>query len=324
MIGRRGFLKTSLSFAGLSGLSGGLAAPFVSRAAAQTGPLTLIVPGPEGSRSGIVGRTLGRALQQEAQRPVEVVAVENPREGYLMLAAAAPNGSTIGLIGADMPALNRGIGGSPPVGSVAPIALIAEDPAGIHVRADAPWRSAAEVAAHIRAQPGSLKASGAGRHAVWHLSAQRWVAASRVPGAPLPWDAAASPAEAAGALVAGGPDIVICSVPEVRSSPAGKRIRTLAIMSPSRNPRYPDVAALGETGVGLRAGWWRGVVAPAGADPRFIAQMQASVQLATASASYRQELTRRGFRLTWQPAGSFRGFLAAEDRAVAAAVRTIG
>ena len=120
---------------------------------------------------------------------VDVVAVDSPREGYQMLASAPPDGSTYGLIGADMSALNRGIGGSPGVDSIVPIALTSVDPAGIHVRRDATWRNAGDLVASAKAGTTPIKASGSGRQAVWHLSAHRLIAAAGARAGALAWSA---------------------------------------------------------------------------------------------------------------------------------------
>lgn len=319
---RRFFLKASGGLA-LSAAGLGLVAGTFPVRAQVSGGLTLIVPGPGGSRSGLAGRMLGSALQRELGEAVEVIPVDSPREGYMMLASAPTNGRTFGLIGADMPALNRGIGNSPGVGSIAPVAMLSIDPAGIHVRRDAPWRNAGEMIASLRSTPRSLKASGAGRHAVWHISAQRWMMASGASAGALTWQAAANPAEAVDELAAGGPDIVVCSIPEVRASPQAKQVRTLAVMRSARSARYPEVAAVRESGPAISAGWWRGVAGPRGIDGQHIARMQSALQRVSASAAYRADMARRGFTLEWAGAGQFAQFIAREDRAMAAAIRAM-
>ena len=278
---------------------------------------------PGAGRSGLAGRLIGSALQKELGAAVEVVAVDSPREGYLMLASAPANGTTFGLIGADMPALNRGIGGSPGTDAVTPIALLSEDPAGIHVRRDAPWKSAGDVMASARSSPGRLKASGAGRFAVWHISAQRWMTAARAGSGALSWDAAPNPAAAAEELASGGPDIVVCSIPEIRATPFASRIKTVAVMSAGRSARYGQVPTLAESGVHIRAGWWRGVAGPRGLDAGHVARMQAALQRVHASAAFRQEMSRRGYSLAWAGSSQFARFVASEDRAMAAAIRSM-
>lgn len=322
VIKRRSFLKSISSFCIAS--SSPLLAPAILRAQGSSGPITLIVAGPGGARSGLAGRILSAALQKELGRPVNLVDYDSPREGYLRLAAAEPDGTTYGIIGADMPALNRGIGGSPGIGSFTPIALLSEDPAGIHVRREAPWRSVAELTASIRSTPGRLKASGAARHAVWHLSAERWTATAKAGAAALPWEAAPNPAAAAENLVAGGPDIVVCSTPEIRATPFAPSIRTLALMSQGRLARYPEIAALAESGIRVRAGWWRGVAGPRGLSGQQVAQMQAVFQRVNASEDYRRQMIRRGFSPTWAGGTQFARFIATEDQAMAAAIRGLG
>ena len=295
-----------------------------SRAVAASGTIRLIVPGPGGARSGVAGRLLGAALQKELGGEVDVIAVDSPREGYLMLASARPDGSTYGLIGADMSALNRGIGGSPGVDSITPIAMTSVDPAGIHVRRDAPWRDAGELVAIAKAGTAPIKASGSGRQAVWHLSAHRLIAAAGGRAAALAWSASGTVADAAEMLDAGGTDIVVCSIPEVRATTYASRLRTLAVMSDRRSSRYPEVAAIAESGVKLSAGWWRGVAAPRGLDAQQTARMQAAVQRAIAGEAFRTDMVRRGYNLAWAGSAEFARFVTSEDQATAEAMRAIG
>ena len=95
-------------------------------------------------------------------------------------------------------------------------------------------------------------------------------------------------------------------------------------MASRRNGRYPEIATLAEAGVGVRAGWWRGVAAPRGISPQNVARMQAALQRVHASPAYRSEMARRGFALSWAGSAEFGQFIAREDRAVAVAIQAIG
>ena len=102
------------------------------------------------------------------------------------------------------------------------------------------------------------------------------------------------------------------------------RLRTLAVMSDRRSSRYPEVATVGESGIKLSAGWWRGVAAPRGIDAQHAARMQAAVQRAVAGETFRHEMVRRGYNLTWAGSAQFASFVASEDKAAAAAIAVIG
>ncbi len=54
--------------------------------------------------------------------------------------------------------------------SYTPIGLVNADPAGVQVRADAPYKTVGDLLAAIKANPGKLKASGTGQGGIWHLA----------------------------------------------------------------------------------------------------------------------------------------------------------
>jgi tripartite-type tricarboxylate transporter receptor subunit TctC len=285
---------------------------------------TLIVPAPGGSRTGVAGRILAASLERELGRPIEVLNTDGPAQGYELLAAAPPDGSTIGLVAADLAALHWAGKTDVRPQSVTPLALFNEDPAGIHVRRDARWQNARELAASIRSAQGRMNASGAGRAAIWHVSTHRWMTASGLGPSALPWEPAAGPAAAAEILVAGGPDVVVCSVPEIRTTRFAKDIKTLAVMARGRSRRYPEIAALAEAGVPVRAGLWRGVAAPKGTPPQVAGRVTAALRRAYAGASFRREMFRRGFGLAWAETAEFAQFMDKEDRVIGSALRAIG
>ena len=319
---RRAFLALA-GTAGLAGCAGMPGAAFLSEGTRERS-VTLIVPAPAGSRTGLVGRILAASLQRELARPIDILNVEGAGAAYQILASASPTGSVFGLVAADIATLHAA--GPTPLGpqSVTALALLNEDPAGIHVRGSASWRSAEELTASIRAAPGRLQASGAGRRAIWHLSAHRWMTASGLGASALPWEPAPSPVMAAEALVAGEVDVVVCSVPEIRASPGIKAIKTLAVMARGRSQRYPGIATLAERGVRLRSGLWRGVAGPRGLPPELAAGMTAALRRVYAGEAFRRQMFRRGFGLTWAEGAQFAQFVETESRAMGPALRAIG
>lgn len=296
--------------------------PLVS--ASQQRTTTLIVPGPAASRSGHAGRIVAEALSKQLRAPVTVVNTDTPQQGYALLAAALPDGRTLGLVGADVTLLHwRGLSAQTP-GSFTPLALLSEDPAGIHVRADAHWTSARQLTNAMGANPGKYKVSGAGQGAIWHMSTVRWVQASGRGAGSLTWIPSTNPATAAEELVLGGPDIVVCSVPEIRTTPLRRQIKTLAIMSGRRNPRYPDVSALSETSPPTRAGFWRGVCGPDGMSRTVANRMTAALRAAYSDATLSRQMYRKGFARTWTEGEAFGTFMAREDAIMRMSLRRSG
>ena len=116
-------------------------------------------------------------------------------------------------------------------------------PAGIQVRADAPYKTVKDLLAAIKANPGKLKASGTGQGGIWH---------SRIAGMLRDLEDRSGDAcrgcrrngAAPGLqdLVAGGVDIAPCSLPEARSLIDAGKVKSLAIMADKPSALYPERA----------------------------------------------------------------------------------
>lgn len=310
-LSRRSFLVATAS--------GALVFPGAVRAATE---IRLLVPGDAGSRTGRIGRMIATGLAAELGTPIEIVNFDEPAYAYEMLSQATADGRTLGLVAADLATLHwRGLSTVRP-GGLTPLALMATDPAGIHVRAGDVIKTYRELAADLKSRPGARRISGAGRGAIWHLAATRWQ--QKVGGGVLPWSAASNPREAISNLVAGDVDIVVCSLPEARGTSQHRAIKTLGVMSSRRCVPYPEVPALSESGVQLNAGIWRGIAAPPNLPAAVRTQLANALSKAYVNSGVAGEAHRRGFSLSWADSRAFGSFMAREDEAMGSALRVAG
>ena len=126
-------------------------------------------------------------------------------------------------------------------------------------------------------------------------------------------------------LVAGGIDIVTCSIPEARAMLDAKRARSLAIMAETRHPNFPDVPTLGEAlGLNHQTGAWRGIAAPRGLPAEQTATLIAALDRAYKSKQYVDFMNSRGFGMVWAPGVEFAAMMAESDKAMGAAMRAAG
>lgn len=318
--------RSFLALAGATSVSSLIPSEFASRSAsaATEDAIELIVPAGAASRTGIAGQLVAAALERELGRPVKVINIQQPGQGYEMLAAAPPDGRTFGLVAADLVSLNTGGTSAIGPGNVTPLGLLNEDPAGIHVRKDAPWRRASAVIDAAQSNGGTLKASGAGRKAIWHVSVERWAMASGLGAENVDWESARNASVAAQNLVVGGTDVVVCSVPEIRMAPSVASIKTLAIMGRSRHPRYPGIPTLKEQGLALRAGLWRGVAAPPGLPAPIARKMTAALRNIASASTFKRPMLRRGFGLAFADGSEFADYMAEEQADYEVAMAAIG
>src|SRR4029453_16585741 len=71
--------------------------------------------------------------------------------------------------------------------SYTPIGLVNMDPAGLQVRADAPYKNVNDLVAAVKANPGKFKASGTGQGGIWHLALAGMLQDMKVDPASVPW-----------------------------------------------------------------------------------------------------------------------------------------
>ncbi len=310
-LSRRSFLALTAT--------GAIVFPGAARGAAE---INLLVPGDAGSRTGRLGRMFAAGLAAQSGGPVEIVNFEQPADAYLQLSKAQPDGRTLSIVTADITVLHwRGLSGVRPSG-LTPLAMLATDPAGIHVRASDQIKTYRDLVADLKARPGQRRISGSGRGAIWHLAATRW---QQKAGIGLhPWVAAGSPREAIAELAAGETDIVVCSLPEARGTTQARAVNTIAVMNSHRSVAYPGVPALSEAGVSLDAGWWRGIAGPPGLPAVARTQLAGMMSKAYVRSGLASEAHARGFSLAWADGIAFGRFMAREDEAMGAAMRAAG
>src|SRR5687768_5079942 len=146
-----------------------------------------------------------------------------------------------------------------------PLALVNEDPAAVTVRADAEWADLGALIEEIKANPGKLKASGTGQGGIWHLAIAGLLKEQGIDPSALPWVPSQGAAPGMQDLVAGGVDVVPCSIPEARAMIDAGKARPLAVMDASPPALYPKVPTLKqELGSNWQIAAWRVIAAPKG------------------------------------------------------------
>ena len=328
-VSRREFLAatSAAGAAAACGTAGATLAQAVSlEDNSQDRSLQLIVPGPAGGRNDLVGRAVAGVLAKVLGEPVSIVNPEGASLGaHSAIAAASPDGRTLGLITVDIATMRwRGLTQLSHK-DYTPLALVSEDPAAIHVNADGPFADVRKLLAHIRANPGRLKVSGVGRGSIWHLSTAGWLATAGLDAGAVSWVAAEGAAAALHDLARGLVDAVVCSVPEVRATPDVKTTRSLTVMARQRHLRYPEVPTLREaTGLRYAASAWRGVAGPKGLPRKTAARLVCALEEAWSTNEFKDSMKQGGFRRVWSSAKDFAAFMEAEDKRLGRTVQAIG
>lgn len=298
-----------------------------SRADYPNRPLTMIVPWAAGGGTDAVARVIATLLEKDLGTPVNVVNRTGGSGvvGHQAIASAAPDGYTIGVITAEI-AMMRHQGLTELSGeSFTPLGLVNLDAAAIQVRDDAPYRTLGDLMEAIRANPGKLKASGTAQGGIWHLALAGLLDEQRIAPSSIVWVPSSGNAAALLDLVAGGVDVVAGSHPEGRSLIDARKVRSLAILDDQPSALYPDVPtarqAIGST---WTLAVWRGIGAPKNLPADVERRLQDAVKHAFDSQEYRDFSTSRGFGARWAGPAAFASLMAAADKQMGAAMKTVG
>src|SRR5256885_3199440 len=195
-------------------------------------PITLIVPWGAGGGTDATARIIGSLLEKELGQPVNVVNRTGGSGvvGHQAIASAAPDGYTIGMITVEIAMMHWQALPEPSGASFTPIGLVNTDPAGLQVRADAPYKNVSELVAAVKANPGKYKASGTGQGGIWHLAIAGMLKDLKVDPTAVPWVPSNGAAPGLQDLVAGGVEIVRCSLSEARLLSDAGKVTSLAVM----------------------------------------------------------------------------------------------
>jgi tripartite-type tricarboxylate transporter receptor subunit TctC len=290
-------------------------------------PVQLIVPWGAGGGTDATARIIGTLLEKELKQPFSVVNRTGGSGvvGHDAIAKAAADGYTIGMITVEITMMHH-VGLTPLKHTdYTPIGLVNADPAGVTVRADAPYKSVKDLLAAIKANPGKLKASGTGQGGIWHLAIAGLLVDQGIAPTALPWVPSQGAAPGMQDLIAGGVDVVPCSIPEARAMIDAGKARPLAIMDANPPSLYPKVPTLkSELGTNWQIAAWRVIAAPKGIPADVHKTLTTALKKVYDSKDYKDFMAKQGYGTVWaDPAGTTK-FMEDSDKNLGAALKAVG
>jgi tripartite-type tricarboxylate transporter receptor subunit TctC len=326
MIGRR-HLAASLA-AAVAATAGVLGAPRAALAAYPERPITMVCPWGAGGGTDATARIVSSLLEKELGVPVNVVNRTGGSGvvGHSAIATAQPDGYTLGIITVEIGMMHWQGLTELTSKDYTPLALFNEDPAGLQVRADAPYPDAKALLEAVKgAQKGELKASGTGQGGIWHLALAGMLQAAGMPPDQVQWVPSQGAAPGLQDLVAGGVEIVPSSVPEAKSLIDAGRVKSLAVMAPARNPAFADVPTLEEaTGLKWTIGAWRGFAGPKGLPQEVVDRLVPALARVYESKDFKDFMAQRGFGTIYLAPAEFERFMAERDASLGEVMKGLG
>jgi tripartite-type tricarboxylate transporter receptor subunit TctC len=290
-------------------------------------PIQLIVPWGAGGGTDATARIIASLMEKELKQPINVVNRTGGSGvvGHDAIAKSPADGYTIGLITVEIAMMHHvGLTALTPA-DYTPIGLVNADPAGIHVRVDSPYKNTKDLLAAIKANPGKFKASGTGQGGIWHLAIAGLLKDQGIDPAALPWVPSNGAAPGLQDMVAGGVEVVPCSVPEARAMIDAGKVRALAIMDANPPALYPNVPTLQkELGTGWSMAAWRVIAAPKGIPADVQRTLGATLKKVYDSKEYKDFMASRGFGVIWADAPEAAKFMAKADTDLGATLKAVG
>jgi len=260
-------------------------------------PIKLIVTVPPGGAADFIARLLASKLSASMGQPV-VVENKAGASGTLasdFVAKAAPDGYTL----LQSSITTHGIGPHlmaklpyDPVGSFAPVTMLASLPLIMTVNADLKVNTLAEFLALARERPGKLAFASSGNGGAPHMAGELLKVSASVDMLHAPYRGS-GPAVAD--LVGGQVQVMFDGAPSLLPHITSGKLRTLAAASPRRNPLLPQVPTFAELGMpAVNVALWYGLMAPAGTPPEIIARISREVNQALKSADVVERFAAQG------------------------------
>jgi tripartite-type tricarboxylate transporter receptor subunit TctC len=320
-------IRSIFTLAGVAAVALGALGGAPAQAEYPDRPITLIVPWGAGGGTDATGRILASMMQEELGVPVNVVNRTGGSGvvGHSAIATAAPDGYTLGVVTVEIGMMHWQGLTDLTYQDYTPLVLYNADPAGLQVRADSEWASAQDVLDAVKAEPGTYKSSGTGQGGIWHLALAGMLQEAGIAPDAAPWVPSQGAAPGLQDLVAGGVDIVTCSVPEAQALLEAGRVKSLAVMSEERNPAFPDVPTLEEaTGLAWTVAAWRGIAGPKDMPQEVSDKLVPLLKQIWDSQQFRDFMAQRGFGLVWRDPQGFEQWMAESDASLGSVMKAVG
>lgn len=257
--------------------------------------LRIIAPVPPGGAVDLLVRAMADQMRQSLGKPV---LVENrPGAGGLLgtklASQAAPDGYTLAYVHSGLVTVQAMNPKLDLLKEFRMVARLTHGPFGLAVRADSPYKTAQDLFAAVRAQPGKLTYGSGGVGSPAHLAVEHLE--ERLPGFKalhVPYKAAI---ETVNAIMGGQVDFTISVLGTLTPLVQSGKLRLLAVTGRGRLPQFADVPTLTEAAVpGYVFEPWGALAVPAGTPDAVVDRIFQLLPAAMDSAPVKEIILKGG------------------------------
>jgi len=289
-------------------------------------PIRVIVPYPPGDAADILARLIGSKMQERLGQPV---VVENRpgasgQIGMVILKDAPADGYTIGV----------GQAGNMVVGphtykkiaydalrDFAPVALLATNYLAVVANPNVPFKSAAEMVAWAKANPGKLTLATNGEGGFPHLAFENLAGMGGFTFQHIPYKGAA---QIITDIIGGQVQIGIGAYTSLSPHVNAGRVRLIAVTNPVKVPNKPELPIFADAVPGYDSRGWFGYLAPAKTPPKIVALLNREINRAMMMPDVKEKLTAIGLTVVAETPESFAQTLRSDYEKYGKLIRTIG
>ena len=278
-------------------------------------PVRLIVPFPAGSATDTVSRILTQKL---GARLGQQVVVENRpgasgNIGVDMVAKAAPDGYTLGLITASTHGVAPALGTKLPYDTIKdfkPVSMVGAAPYVLVMYPGIPAKTISELVALAKTKPGQFNYGSAGIASVAHLAAALFANETGVELTHIPYK---SSAQSSIDMITGRLDMQFATVAPTLQNINDGKLRALATTGRKRVHVLPDVPTMIEAGVkDYDVALWFAYVVPAGTPDAIAARLNREMTAILSEPVTAEALRKQGFEPEPGPADAVTGRITSE------------
>jgi tripartite-type tricarboxylate transporter receptor subunit TctC len=311
--------------AGSAGLASAVL-PALAQSAWPTRPIRIVVPYTAGGFTDQMARLVQVGLQRSLGQPVVIdnKPGANSIIGVDAVAKAAPDGYTFGVVIAAYAANTTLYPKLPysPTKDLVGVSLMGVSPLLAAVNNNAPFKTAQELVAYAKANPGKVSFGSSGTGSAAHLTTELMKALTKTFMVHIPYRGAVP----AFTDLLGGQIQLFLDAPTglIQPGKAG-RVRLIGVAGDKRLPAIPDVPTFIEQGFpGLLGSTWASMIAPAGTPRDIVQRMSDEVSRIIRSEETRAKLDAMGTFAEGSTPEACDAFIASETTKWAKVIKDAG
>jgi tripartite-type tricarboxylate transporter receptor subunit TctC len=289
-------------------LTGAMGSQALAQGAFPQREVTIVVPFNPGGASDMTARIIAKGMERELGKPVVVVnkAGGSGGVGMSQVARSPADGYTMSYIPVEL-VMHKAL----KLSDLEPttFAFVGQTtvvPAALTVPVDAPYKTVADFLKYAKANPGKVRVGNSGAGSIWHIAASALEQNQGVKFNHIPFEGAAP---AVTALMGKHIEAVTVNSGEVKAGVDAGKLKILAVMTPERDPAFPNVPTLKESGVNLEFAGWGGFAAPKGTPKPVMDKLSAALKAAASTDEFKSFITSRGMIVSYRDAASFTKFV---------------